>query len=77
MSKPYAFEETIDLPLPAPLAAECAAELYLPAEKRSIKLLRLGTTDIGYWRVVSLRTIDRLGGYPVLMATMQRMTSDG
>lgn len=67
-SKPYASDERITLPVPADMAPMLAAELYLPADKRSVRLLRIGTSDIGHYRLVSLSTEITSGGYPRLVA---------
>jgi len=71
--KPYGSDERISLPVPSEQAARLADELYLPAVKRSILLLRIGTVDIGHYRLVSLGTEVTPGGYPRLVALYQRM----
>jgi hypothetical protein len=66
-------EQRIVLPIPAGLAGQSATELYLPADKRSVRLLRLGTVDLGHWRLISLTTVTTPGGYPELHGTFGRI----
>lgn len=73
MSEPYASQERIQLPVPHSLAPDLADELYLPAQDRNVRLLQLGTTDIGHYRLTALETRATPGGYPQLVATYQRI----
>jgi hypothetical protein len=71
--EPYASEETIELPVPAGLALEYTAELYKPAKQRRIDEIVVGGASIGHFRLLSLMTEMTPGGYPQLVATMQRI----
>ena len=71
--KPYASEERIVLPVPAELAAEVAAELYLPAADRPVRLLMFGDVELGHFRLLSIGTVVTPGGCPRLDATYQRI----
>ena len=74
MSKsPYASEERLVLPVPAELAAEVAAELYLPARDRPVRPLVFGDVELGHFRLLSIGTVVTPGGYPRLDATYQRV----
>lgn len=72
-SEPYASEEEITLPVSSDLAAKLAAEIYLLPKQRSVSLLRLGTVDLGYWRIVSITTMTTPGGYKQIVGTYQRI----
>jgi hypothetical protein len=72
-SEVYGLSETIDLPITAALAAQHAVEIYQLAANRSVLLLRIGTEDLGHFRVVSLATGVTAGGYKQIVATYQRV----
>lgn len=71
--EPYGTDERITIPVTSELAASLAAEVYLPAKQRSVSLLRIGTTDLGHWRVVEIMTQATSGGYRQIVATYQRI----
>jgi hypothetical protein len=69
----FASEERLVLPVPAELAAVLADELYRSRDDRSVRLLRLGTVDLGHFRLVSIATVVTPGGFPRLDATYERV----
>lgn len=68
-----ASDETIRLPVPSKLAPKLAAEVYMRADDRPVRLLEFGHVEIGHFRLLSLATETHPGGYPILVATYQRV----
>ncbi len=78
--KPYASDEYIDLPIRDPqLASDLTREIYSQPDRRPIRQLAFVEDetserfDLGYFRVTSVWTVNTPGGYPQVMARMQRM----
>ncbi len=73
MSKPFASEETIQLPVPPELADELAGEIYRHPTERKLRTLLMGTVVIGTFRLSSLSTELTAAGTHRLVAVYQRV----
>lgn len=70
--EPYATDDTIELRIPAAVAAEFIRdESWIVARRRGYALLQFGTTDLGYWRIDGITT--QAGSDPHVVATLRRV----
>lgn len=72
--KPLATDDTITLPIPGELAARFILDdASTPRASRGYALLRLGSTDLGYWRIDDVASrVDEIGT-PRIVATLRRV----
>lgn len=70
--KPLATDDVIQVPIPPLLAARFVSdEAFMMFDKRALQTLRLGSHDLGTWRIDAIGT-DHTSGYPRMLATLRR-----
>lgn len=71
--EPFVTDDTIELRIPAELAAKFVREeSWMVGRRRGYALLQFGTTDLGYWRIDGVATTAG-GGDPHVVATLRRV----